>query len=92
MVLHRTILIMLSLIFCTINCADYSSLETEDVVNKQKQRPLNILFVVGHFPSPSQIFILNIITGLIDQGHNVSIFSFQKDKYTAVHPNIIKYN
>ena len=55
------------------------------------QRPLNILFVVGHFPAPSQTFILNIITGLIDKGHNVSIFSFHKDEPLHLHPNIIKY-
>lgn len=53
--------------------------------------PLNILFVVGHFPSPSQTFILNIITGLIDKGHNISIFTFHKDKPSFMHSNIIKY-
>lgn len=55
-------------------------------------RPLNILFVVGHFPAPSQTFILNIITGLIDRGHNVSIFSFHKDSLVDMHPHIEKYN
>jgi colanic acid/amylovoran biosynthesis glycosyltransferase len=56
-------------------------------------RPLKILVVVSNFPSPSQIFILNIIIGLIDQGHDVSIFSFQKgDKHAYIHPNIKKYN
>ena len=54
-------------------------------------RPLDILFVVGCFPSRSQTFILNIITGLIDNGHNVSIFSFHKDSFAAMHPNIEKY-
>jgi len=54
--------------------------------------PLRILVVVGNFPSPSQVFILNIITGLIDAGHDVSIFSFRKgDKKGVVHPNIKKY-
>ena len=56
-------------------------------------RPLKILFVVSNFPSPSQTFILNIITGLIDQGHDVSIFSFHKgDKHSYIHQNIKKYN
>jgi colanic acid/amylovoran biosynthesis glycosyltransferase len=54
-------------------------------------QPLHVLFVVGHFPSPSQIFILNIMTGLIDRGHKVSIFSFTKDPYINMHPNIKKY-
>ena len=57
-----------------------------------EQRPLNILFVVSHFPAPSQIFILNIITSLIDRGHNVSIFSFNKDKNVPVHSDIHKYH
>src|SRR5690606_14626714 len=38
-------------------------------------RPLNILFVTGHFPSRSQTFIKNEIKGMIDRGHNVGIFS-----------------
>jgi colanic acid/amylovoran biosynthesis glycosyltransferase len=54
-------------------------------------RPLNILFIVDYFPSRSQTFILNIITGLIDHGHNVSIFSFHKDSSVDMHPNIEKY-
>jgi colanic acid/amylovoran biosynthesis glycosyltransferase len=53
--------------------------------------PYNILFILGRFPAESQIFILNIITGLIDKGHNVSIFSFNRDKPLDVHPNIKKY-
>lgn len=56
-------------------------------------RPLKILFVVGHFPSASQIFILNMITGLIDRGHDVSIFSFNNDsELIDIHPHIRKYN
>jgi colanic acid/amylovoran biosynthesis glycosyltransferase len=56
------------------------------------KKPLHILFIVGHFPVPSQVFILNMMTGLIDQGHNVSIFSFNKDPLVDMHPNIEKYN
>jgi len=36
---------------------------------------LNIAFVVGQFPSLSETFVLNQITGLIERGHRVSIFS-----------------
>jgi colanic acid/amylovoran biosynthesis glycosyltransferase len=56
-----------------------------------EQRPLNILFIVGHFPARSQTFILNIMTGLIDNGHNVFIFSFHKDSLVGMHPNVEKY-
>jgi hypothetical protein len=54
-------------------------------------RPLTILFIVGHFPSPSQTFILNQMTGLIERGHNVLIYSFQYHFNASWHPDIIKY-
>ncbi|HJZ24606.1 MAG TPA: glycosyltransferase [Candidatus Babeliales bacterium] len=54
-------------------------------------RPLNILFVVAYFPAPSQTYILNMMTGLIDKGHNVSIFAFRKNDVTG-HPNIAQYS
>lgn len=57
-----------------------------------KSRPLNILFVVEYFPARSQIFILNQITGLIDNGHNVSIFSISEGENINQHPNIEKYS
>jgi len=36
---------------------------------------MTIVFVVDYFPSISETFILNQITGLIDLGHEVLIFS-----------------
>jgi len=54
--------------------------------------PLKILFVVNYFPAPSQTFILNIIVGLIDSGHKVSIFSFHKGDFTTINPSIEKYS
>src|SRR5579862_156926 len=57
-----------------------------------EQRPLNILFVVEYFPSLSQIYILNMITGLIDRGHNISIFSFRRNNDPHMHPHIQQYN
>ena len=57
-------------------------------------KPLNILFVVRYFPSASQIYVLNMIGGLIERGHNVSIFSFNKntDHKAYLHPHIDKYH
>lgn len=75
MLLNKKLVILIGFFFCAVNYA----------------RPLRILFIVGHFPSPSQIFILNIMTGLIDKGHDVSIFSFNKDTHKNMHPHIKKY-
>ncbi len=56
-------------------------------------KPLNILFVVNYFPSASQTYILNMIAGLIDRGHNISIFSFNNntDNNAYLHPHLQKY-
>ena len=61
------------------------------IVMRLESRPLNILFVVAYFPAPSQTYILNMMTGLIDRGHKVSIFAFQKNDI-ALHPTIQKYS
>ena len=62
------------------------------IVGTLESRSLNVFFVVEYFPSSSQIYILNMITGLIDKGHNVSIFSFRNNKkHVYLHPNIKKY-
>jgi colanic acid/amylovoran biosynthesis glycosyltransferase len=63
------------------------------VMGMFEQRPLNILFVVAYFPAPSQMHILNMMTGLMDQGHNVSIFSLRRNEdLLYLHPDIEKYN
>jgi colanic acid/amylovoran biosynthesis glycosyltransferase len=54
-------------------------------------RPLKILFVVGHFPEPSQTFIVTQMIGLIDRGHDVSIFSLYKDSFRHMLPDVEKY-
>ncbi len=58
-----------------------------------EHRPLNIVFVVEYFPAPSQTYVLNIITGLIDKGHNVSIFAFHENDAIGqpIQPNVEKY-
>jgi colanic acid/amylovoran biosynthesis glycosyltransferase len=59
---------------------------------RAQARPLHILFVVEYFPAQSQIFILNLMTGLIDNGHKVSIFAFKKNNFPVQHPHIEKYS
>ena len=51
---------------------------------------MKIAFIVSEFPSLSQTFVLNQITGLIDRGHEVSIFSRREGKDVKVHDDVIK--
>ena len=54
---------------------------------------MRIAFLVGPFPLPlSQTFILNQITGLIDRGHEVDIYSTVPNHLPKVHPDIEAYN
>lgn len=57
-----------------------------------ESRPLHILFVVEYFPAPTQTFILNLMTGLIDKGHIVSIFAFKKKDFPVQHPHVEQYS
>lgn len=52
---------------------------------------MHIAFLLGRFPSLSETFILNQITGLIDHGHQVDIYARKPDDGTKVHPDIDKY-
>jgi colanic acid/amylovoran biosynthesis glycosyltransferase len=60
--------------------------------HSMESRPLHILFVVEYFPAQSQIFILNLMTGLIDEGHKISIFSYKKNDFPQQHSNVAKYS
>jgi colanic acid/amylovoran biosynthesis glycosyltransferase len=63
------------------------------VIGFSEPRPLKVLFVVAYFPAPSQIHILNMMTGLIDSGHEVSIFALRRNEdLIYLHPDIEKYN
>ena len=53
---------------------------------------MKIAFIVSRFPSLSQTFILNQITGLIDRGHEVDIYATKPDSNPKVHPDVTKYN
>lgn len=62
------------------------------IIAIEQKRPLHILFVVDYFPSLSQVYILNAIVGLLERGHQVSIFSFRHTTETTVHPKVTEYN
>jgi colanic acid/amylovoran biosynthesis glycosyltransferase len=52
---------------------------------------MRIAFLVDQFPTLSETFILNQITGLIDRGHEVDIYCDKSGNLTQTHPEIPKY-
>jgi len=53
--------------------------------------PLRIAFVVDRFPSLSETFILNQITGLLERGHTVDIFATHQSRAAVVHADVERY-
>ena len=52
---------------------------------------MKIAFIVDKFPALSEMFILNQITGLIDLGYQVEIFSMTKPGEQRTQPDVEKY-
>ena len=52
---------------------------------------MKIAFIVNTFPSLSQTFVLNQITGLLDMGYDVEIFAHMKQNEKKVHANVERY-
>lgn len=53
---------------------------------------MKIAFIVPVFPSLSQTFVLNQITGLIDRGQEVNIFAKAIGNEKKIHDDVINYN
>jgi len=54
---------------------------------------MKIAILVGKFPSLSQTFIINQITGLIDRGHEVHVYALEGlSRESKVHPPVEKYH
>lgn len=53
---------------------------------------MKIAFVVSGFPTLSEKFILNQITGLLDMGHDIEIFAGCNPNERKMHPNVEKYH
>jgi colanic acid/amylovoran biosynthesis glycosyltransferase len=53
---------------------------------------MKFAFIVGQFPVLSETFILNQITGLIDRGHQVDIYTPQRRETPVVQTDVEKYN
>lgn len=54
-------------------------------------RPLKIAFILDSFPSLSETFILNQITGLIDRGHEIDIYA-KTGHFSNIHPDVNNYS
>ncbi len=52
---------------------------------------MRIAILVNRFPSVSQTFVLNQITGLLDRGHEVEIFPADSVADETTHPDVVKY-
>jgi colanic acid/amylovoran biosynthesis glycosyltransferase len=52
---------------------------------------LRVAFIVNHFPLLSETFILNQITGLIERGHHVDIYTCTSGDLNKIHPDVEKY-
>lgn len=57
-----------------------------DVSNRMK-----IAFIVDMFPKLSETFVLNQITGLLQMGHEVRVFSRESADEGVLHPDIKEY-
>jgi len=53
---------------------------------------MRIAFFVDTFPALAQSYVLNQITGLIDMGHQVDIYSATRGETVKVHPDVVKYD
>jgi len=52
---------------------------------------MKIAFILSAFPTLSETFILNQITGLLDLGHEVDIFANSNPNQEKVHPDVKAY-
>jgi len=53
---------------------------------------MRIAMVVSGFPVLSETFVLDQITGLIDLGHDVQVFSLGRPEGEKVHPDVARYD
>ena len=53
---------------------------------------MRIAFVVGRFPTLSETFILNQVTGLLDRGHDVEVFASEPSRDPKIHRDVSRYD
>jgi len=52
---------------------------------------MKIAFLVTLFPTLSETFILNQITGLIQRGHEIDIYAYERSDNPKIHEDVEKY-
>ncbi|NEP18632.1 MAG: colanic acid biosynthesis glycosyltransferase WcaL [Leptolyngbya sp. SIO4C1] len=52
---------------------------------------MRIAFLVADFPKLSETFVINQVTGLLDRGHEVDIYSDHIEDWSVVHPDVNRY-
>lgn len=55
-------------------------------------KPHKIAIVVGFFPTISETFIVNQVNALLDAGHEVSLYSYKKQKLVENHSSYNRYD
>jgi colanic acid/amylovoran biosynthesis glycosyltransferase len=53
---------------------------------------MKIALIVTHFPRLSETFVLNQITGLMERGHEVDIYAYERGDDPKVHEDVEKYH
>jgi len=53
---------------------------------------MKVAFIVPEFPNLSHTFILNQITGLLDRGHDVTIYARTRGNESVIHADVEKYH
>ena len=54
-------------------------------------KPLRIAVFAYEFPALSETFVLNQVTGLIDRGHDVTVFATAPRADPLTHPDVVSY-
>src|ERR1700761_7857145 len=57
-----------------------------------EKKRMKIFMFVSSFPQINNVSAMNQITGLIDRGHEVTIYSFAKGDFINVQKDFIEYN
>lgn len=56
-----------------------------------EKKPMKIFMFASAFPQINNVSAMNQITGLIDRGHEVTIYSFGESDFVNVQKDVIKY-